>query len=52
MIKSPLAAEVVHPYLTGDNLLRHGGPTRYVVDLNECDKSHGRHEARPRVRSR
>jgi SAM-dependent methyltransferase len=37
IVRSPLAAEAVHPYLTGDNLLRHGGPTRFVVDLNECD---------------
>ncbi len=36
IVRSPLAAEAVHPYLTGDNLLRHGGPTRFVVDLNDC----------------
>lgn len=37
IVRSPRAAEAVHPYLTGDNLLRHGGPTRFVVDLNKCD---------------
>lgn len=33
----PSAAKAVHPYLTGDNLLRYGRPARFVIDLNHCE---------------
>ncbi len=34
--KDERAARVLHPYLTGDDFLEGGEPTRYVIDLNEA----------------
>ena len=31
------AAPALHPYLTGDDFLEVGEPTRFVIDLNEAD---------------
>lgn len=28
---------VLHPFMTGEDLLSKGKPTRYAIDLNECD---------------
>src|ERR1041385_4177597 len=39
MAEDETAADVIHPYLTGDELLTHpdGRPARYVIDLNDCE---------------
>ncbi|MEQ8454982.1 MAG: class I SAM-dependent DNA methyltransferase [Sandaracinaceae bacterium] len=31
------SATVVHPYMNGDDILRHGTPQRYSIDLNASD---------------
>lgn len=36
MMKDPVAKSVLHPYLTGDDLLSSGKPSRYAIDLNHC----------------
>lgn len=36
MRKDATSAPAIHPYLTGDNLLRKGKPSRYAIDLNHC----------------
>lgn len=37
--KDPSLAAVVHPYLTGDDLLTNpnGRPSRYIIDLSQCE---------------
>ena len=36
LMKDPRAKSVLHPYLTGDDLLSSGEPSRYAIDLNHC----------------
>ena len=37
LLSDAKCAAVVHPYMTGDDLLRAGGPRRFVIDLSHCD---------------
>lgn len=36
MMKDAAAKTVIHPYLTGDDLLSDGSPSRFAIDLNHC----------------
>ena len=37
MMKEAASKPTLHPYLTGDDLLTNGRPSRYAIDLNHCD---------------
>lgn len=37
MKKDAASKTALHPYLTGDDLLSTGSPSRYAIDLNHCD---------------
>ncbi len=37
MWQDKASRSALHPYLTGDDLLRRGHPSRYCIDLNHCE---------------
>jgi len=36
LMSDPASTNVIHPYLTGNDLLSDGKPSRYAIDLNAC----------------
>lgn len=37
LASDPRAENVIHPYMTGEELLKHNGPQRWVIDLSPCE---------------